>query len=199
MKITSFIFLLIISVLSCNSAIENNTIEKEKTIISKIRYKKSKSEIDTLWVSQNDTTVFRREEFMSTRPCSRPELQIRYELINPKDGAYYFIFDNSQNLVMEGKYTSHYNYEGITYDEGNFYNSKTYYYKNGNLRTIHYQEDGRNLKTESFDNKKRLSEIRFIDKKSEETTRIEIYDDGQLEETRIYTSFDQYTTVKANN
>ncbi|MBE8723682.1 hypothetical protein [Flavobacterium hungaricum] len=200
MKIIYSCLILIVSILSCNFSRKENNADKQKKIVSKIRLKTNKSEIDTLWVSQNDTSVFRKEEFMAARPCSKPELQTRYELISPKDNAYYFIYDDQGKLFMEGKYTSSYTYEGITTNNGNFYNTKNYSYNDdGVLTTIHYMEDGRNLKTESYDKKKKLEKIRFIDKKTGETTKIEFYDDGLLEKTRYYTSFDQYTTVKARN
>lgn len=58
-------------------------------------------------------------------------------------------------------------------------------------------EDGRNHKTEHFDSKKRLKKIRYFKKESSETEKIEIYKKGQLKETRIYTSFSTYHTMKA--
>ena len=186
--------------MSCGFTTEKEYSKKENTIISKIKYIKNTAEIDTLWVSQNDSTVFRQEEVMIHRPCSNPEFSIRYELINPKVNSYYFIYNEQQQLVLEGKYTKEYTYEGATEKLGNFYNSKSYSYKsNGKLKAIHYMEDGRNSKLELYDRKKRLKEITYYDKKSSDKTKIEIYDNGQLEETRIYTSFDNYYTVKADN
>lgn len=197
MKTIYLSLLLIVSIASCNFTKKQSTSDKQKKIISKIKLKKNQSEIDTLWVSQNDSTVFKKEEFMNARPCSKPELQTRYTLISPKDNAYYFIYDDNAKLFMEGKYTASYTYEGVTYNNGDFYNVKYYSYNdNGDLTTIHYMEDGRNLKTETYDKKKRLEKIRYIDKKSEQTTKIEFYNNGELEKTRFYTSFDQYTTVK---
>ncbi len=166
-------------------------------IISKRHSKTNLSETDTLWVSQNDTTVFKKTEDRVHRPCSNPELTTRFELLSPENEAYYFIHDSKGKLVLEGKYSNEYEYEGITYKTGNFYNSKQYSYKsNGTLKTIHYQEDGRNLKTEVYNNDGKLKETIHFDKKSSDKTKTEIYDQGQLKETRIYTSFDKYYTVK---
>ncbi|MEL1255379.1 hypothetical protein AAEO57_16430 [Flavobacterium sp. DGU38] len=199
MKIIPFILLLFFSAISCNFTTKKHSSEKENSIISKIKHKTNTSETDTLWVSQNDTAVFKRKEEMITRPCSYPELQTFYELINPINEAYYFIYNNKQQLVTEGKYTNEYIYEGQTYKRGDFYNVKSYSYKsNGNLKSIHYMEDGRNHKTELFDRKKRLTEIIFYDRKTGDRTKVEIYDKGVLEETHIYTRFDDYYTVKAN-
>lgn len=171
----------------------------ENAIISKVYYKNSQSEIDTLWVAQNDTSVFRQIETIIHRPCSHPEFVVQYELITPKEGAYYLIYNDKKQLIKEGVYTTKYTYEGQTYEQGNFYNSKNYYYKkNGVLETIHYQKDGRNRKTEYFDSKKQLAKIRHIDKKTGSTTKIESYKKGQLKQIRIYTNFNKYYTIKAN-
>ncbi|WP_434380998.1 hypothetical protein [Sphingobacterium spiritivorum] len=163
---------------------------------AKVKYKSNPSESDTLWVSQHDTTVFRREEVMISRPCSNPELEERFELIKPINEAYYYIYDNNKQLIMEGKYT----YEGTEGKEGNFYNSKSYYYKtNGDVKAIHYREDGRDIKTESFDGNKRLKEIMYRDKKSGNIQKVEIYSNGKLKETRVYKSFDTYNTIIASH
>ncbi|WP_190304169.1 hypothetical protein [Paenimyroides baculatum] len=53
------------------------------------------------------------------------------------------------------------------------------------------------MKTEIFDSEKSLKEVIYLDKKSSDKTKIEIYDKGQLDETRIYASFNNYYTVKA--
>ena len=193
-------YLILYSILSVFNGCDLKKGDDKKIIISKKYFKRNTSETDTLWISQNDTTVFKQVEDIIHRPCSNPELTISYELINPKDGAYYYIYDNKGKLVMEGKYTKEYLYENIINKQGNFYNSKNYSYKSsGKLNTIHYQEDGRNLKIEFFDNGKKLKEVIYFDKKSSDKTKIEIYNNGQLEETHIYTSFDNYYTVKANN
>ncbi|NRS90337.1 hypothetical protein HNQ02_003277 [Flavobacterium sp. 7E] len=185
---------------SSNFITEYSSSIKENRIISKIKLKKSKSKIDTLWVSQNDTAVFRKETALINRPCSKPKMQIYYELINPKVETYYFIYNEQNQLVIKGKYTSKYTYEGACEKKGVFYNKKKYFYKNnGNLKAIHYMEDGRNSKYEIYDSKKRLKKITYYDKKSSEKLKIEIYSHGQLKETRIYTSFDRYYTVKADN
>ena len=199
MKTTYFSLIIIFSISSCNFTTEKSYAEKGNTIISKIKYKKNTTGLDTVWVSQNDTTVFRKEEVMITRPCSNPELSIRYELLKPRNEAYYFIYNGSRQLIKEGKYTSEYTYEGLTYKKGDFYNLKSYFYEsNGNLKSIHYVEDGRNNKIEFFDSEKRLKEVTYFDKKSSNKTKVEIYDDGELEETHIYTSFDNYYTEKNN-
>lgn len=82
--------------------------------IPNIYYKNSESKTDTLWVSQNDTAVFRRIETMVHHPCSKPKSAVLYELINPKDGVYYLIYNDKKQLVMEGMYTAKYTYEGVT-------------------------------------------------------------------------------------
>lgn len=199
LKILLFLWLPVSIMMACNCTKgKNDGDRKENGIISKIHHKVGPNDTDTLWVSQNDSTVFRKEEVMVKHPDSYPKLSVRYILINPKDGAYYFIYNDNQQLIEEGKYTAQYTYEGITYHDGNFYNLKSYSYKkNGNLRTKHYQEDGRNLKTEFFNNDRQLTEIKYFDKKSSGIEKVEIYKKGKLKETRIYKSFDNYDTVKA--
>ncbi|MDR7210980.1 hypothetical protein [Flavobacterium piscis] len=199
----STITIVSVFIITCCSLINrtrtNGDAINENVIISKIDYKNTQSKTDTLWVSQNDTAFFRKIETMIHRPCSKPKAAVLYELINPKDGVYYLIYNDKKQLITEGMYTAKYTYEGITYERGNFYNSKNYNYKkNGVLETTHYQEDGRNSKTEHFDSKKQLTKIRYIDKKSATTTKIEIYKKGQLKETQMYTSLSTYYTVKAN-
>lgn len=180
-------YLILYSILSVINGYDLKKRDDKEIIISLKHSKRNTSETDTLWVSQNDITVFKQIEDIIHRPCSNPELIISYELINPKNGAYYYIYDNKGKLVMEGKYTKEYLYEDIIYKQGNFYNSKKYSYKNsGKLNTIHYQEDGRNLKTEVFDNEKKLKKVIYFDKKSSNKTKIEIYDNGQLDKTHIY-------------
>lgn len=171
--------------------------EPHEIIISKIHYKPNSKIIDTLWVSQNDSTMFKQEEVLTKQHHQTPKFTTQYTLKNPQNGVYYCIHNPIGQLILEGKYESEFTYEGQLYKQGNFYNSKTYSYKkNGNLETIHFMEDGRNLKTEHYDSQKRLTKIRYIDKKSESTTKIEIYKKGVLDETRVYTSFDNYYTVK---
>ncbi|AZA77582.1 hypothetical protein EG347_08675 [Chryseobacterium sp. G0186] len=200
MKTISLLLFFTTVIIGCKCTQPNDRSEKENTVISKEYHKSGQSDTDTLWVSQNDSTVFKKEEVLIQRPDSNPELSVRYELIKPKDNAYYFIYDDKKQLIKEGKYTSQYTYEGIIYKQGDFYNSKNYTYKkNGNLETIHYQEDGRNLKTEYFDSEKRLTKIRYLNKKSSDTEKIEIYKNGKLKETRIYKGFNSYDTVKADD
>ena len=118
---------------------------------------------------------------------------------NPHDGAYYYIYNDKGQLIQEGKYTARYVYEGNTIENGNFYNSKSYYYKdNGNLSSTHYQVDGRNFKTELYNRKRILTEVIYFNKKSGDKEKVEIYKNGKLKETRIYKSFDTYDTVKPN-
>lgn len=197
-RYANLIFL--VTLMSCGFVTEKENSEKENIIISKIKHKKNTNETDTLWVSQNDTTVFKQEEVMIHRPCSNPEFSTRYELLKPINEAYYFIYDNNKQLILEGKYTNEYIYEGKNYKKGDFYNSKSYSYKgNGKLEAIHYMEDGRNKKLEIFNSKEKLEEVKYYDKKSSNITKVEMYDNGALEETHVYTSFDNYYIVKANN
>ena len=172
--------------------------KKENMIISKVHHKTGHGDVDTLWISQNDSTAFRKEELLIHRPDRYPEFSVRYVLLNPKDGAYYFIYNDKKQLVEEGKYSAQYTYEGITYDQGNFYNLKRFSYKkNGHLQTIHYQEDGRNLKTEFFAGDGQLTQIKYFNKKSSDIDKVEIYRNGKLKETRIYKGFNTYDVVKA--
>ncbi|AZA90579.1 Uncharacterised protein [Chryseobacterium nakagawai] len=199
LKILSFLWIAVYIMTACNCAKgKNDASKKDDGIISKIYHKSGSNDTDTLWVSQNDSTVFRQEEVMIKHPDSYPKLTVRYNLINPKNNAYYFIYNDKQQLIEEGKYTAQYMYEGITYNDGNFYNLKSYSYKkNGKLRTKHYQEDGRNFKTEFFNNDGQLTEIKYFNKKSSDIEKVEIYKKGELKETRIYKGFNNYDTVKA--
>ena len=199
MKLTVLYSFILFSVVSCKTTAYKNSTEKGSAFISKTKYKKNEIEIDTLWVSQNDTTVFKSEVAMIHRPCSKPTFEVRYELIKPINEAYYFIYNKNNQLQIEGKYTIEYTYEGQTQKIGNFYNSKRYFYKsNGNLKSIHYMNDGRSSKTELVDRKKRVTEITYFDKKSANKTKVEKYAKGQLKTIRIYTSFNNYYTVKAD-
>lgn len=192
MKTLLLPFFLILILMSCDT----KGTEQKNIIISKVHYKPNSKIIDTLWVSQNDSKVFLQKEVMSGNPEQRPEPITIYELISPIDGAYYYIYDNEGKLFMEGRYNSEYTYEDQVYKQGNFYNSKSYRYRdNGKLRSVHYMEDGRNVKTESYNRKEQLDEVRYIDKKSETTTKVEIYENGEVKKTRVYTSFDNYYTV----
>lgn len=189
---------LFFNLLGCNFNSKIAVSEDKKVNDLEVKYKKSQSVTDTLRVSQNDTTVFRKEEAILHRPCSNPEMVVKYKLIQPKLNAYYFIYNLQQQLVLEGKYTEEYTYEGATEKLGNFYNSKNYTYKtNGKLQSVVYMVDGRHSKTELFDTKEKPKEIIYFDKKSAEKTKIELYKKGKLKETRIFTSFNNYYTVKA--
>lgn len=194
----SYNLLLLLTVLvgyaSCNT---NEQQLKKDTIIYKIHNKTGSLDTDTLWVSQNDSVTFKAEEGMQRNPGQKAKWVTRYELRNPMDGAYYFIYNDKHQLILEGKYTASYVYEGMTIENGNFYNSKSYYYKdNGRLNSIHYQVDGRNFKTELFNRKKELTEVIYFNKKSGDKEKEEIYKNGKLKETRIYTGFERYHTVK---
>lgn len=185
---TFFLFFAVIIGFNCAKA---NTV-----FLNRVIFNGSYNGTDTVRVFQNDTAIFRKEELILKHPESKPKITIHYELLNPKDGTYYFIYNDKKQLVKEGKYSAQYRYEGIMY-EGGFYNSKTYFYKkNGTLETIHYQEDGRNLKTEFFNSDQQLTQIKYFNKKSSDTDKIEIYKKGKLKETRIYKGFKNYYTVK---
>ncbi|KAA1242781.1 hypothetical protein F0000_24155 [Aquimarina sp. RZ0] len=184
----------------CNCQNEFRNSENKNSIIFKGKYKKSETETDTLWVSHNDTIVFKKEEVITTRPCSNPELSTKYNLITPINNAYYFIYNEKQQLIKEGKYTYEYTHIGATKKSGSFYNSKDYHYdSNGCVDIIYYTADGRNHKAEHFDKKNRLNKIRYFDKKSSDIEKIEIYKKGKLKETKIYTSFNKYYTIKASD
>ncbi|RKE88395.1 hypothetical protein [Epilithonimonas arachidiradicis] len=192
MKTQLFPFFLLLILMSCDTKETGH----KNIIISKAHYKPNSKIIDTLWVSQNDSIVFNQKEIMIGNPGQTPEPVTIYELKRPKDGVYYYIYDNEGKLFMEGRYDAQYTYEGHTTKQGDFYNSKTYRYRdNGKLRSVHYMEDGRNVKTELYNRKEQLDEVRYIDKKSETTTKVEIYENGEVKKTRVYTSFDNYYTV----
>lgn len=191
---TVLFFLFVIT--GCNWSHAN--IYSENTIIPKSGIHRFQV-TDTLRIFQDDPAVFKKEQIMVKYPDRYPKPAVRYELMNPKDGAYYLMYNDKKQLMKEGKYTSTYKYAGITYEQGGFYNPKTYFYKkNGNLETIHYQEDGRNFKTEFFDRNKQLVKIKYFNKKTSDTEKIEIYKNGKLKETRIYTAFNAYHTIKAD-
>jgi len=194
MKIIYLNLLFFFVIISCNGTEKKY---QQAVVVQKIKYKKNTTNNDTLWVSQNDTTYFRKEKVIRSRPCSYAKLETQYELIKPLNNAYYFIYNDKKQLIFEGKYSSEYTDEGQTNKNGYFYNSKTYQYKsNGNLESIHYMVNGRSSKTELFDRKKRVSEITYYDKKTSDKAKVEIYDEGKLDETHIYTSFNNYYTVK---
>lgn len=193
--------LLVIAFTGCNGCHNHIPNTKSNKIIYRIHNKTSLQDADTLWVSQNDTTVFKSEEGMQRNPGQKAKWVTHYELKNPRNGAYYFIYNDAQQLIQEGIYTAQYTTsEGKTIEDGNFYNSKSYYYKdNGKLSAIHYQVDGRNFKTELYNRKKVLTEVIYFNKKSGDKEKVEIYENGKLKETRIYTAFDVYHTLEADN
>ncbi len=199
MKIIPFLILLIVTVTGCNGSTANVQISDEHKIIYKVHKKNSLQDIDTIWVSQNDTTVFLSEEVLQRRMHQSPQFVTQYKLRKPLDGTYYFIHNPQGQLILEGVYSARYIYEGKTLEEGNFYNSKTYYYKkNGNLNTIHYQADGRTTKIEHFDQNRQLTWITFFKKNSGDKEKVEVYKNGKLKETRIYTAFDVYHTIEVD-
>ena len=95
--------------------------QKKNSIISKVYHAKGDHETDTLWVSQNDTTVFKAEETIQRRHHQDAVWVMQYELRNPRDGAYYFIYNEDQQLIQEGVYTASYTYEGRINKQGNFF------------------------------------------------------------------------------
>lgn len=195
MKTIFFLLVMGMGVTGCNGW--HKYSDSDNKIINKIPRRSGLQEIDTLWVSQNDTAVFSSEELIQRYPDRNARLGLRYELRNPQDEMYYFIYNDKQQLVQEGKYTAQYIYEGIIYDR-NFYNTKRYFYKkNGRLNSVHYQEDGRNFKLEQFAKDGQLTKITYFNKKTGEKEKIEIYKNKKLKETRIYTAFKTYRTVKS--
>jgi len=152
-------------------------------------YKGFSQKTDTLHVYQADTSVFEKMDFISHRPCSRPEIVTRYKLIEPKDNVYYYIYNDKNLLVKAGKYTENYIIDEVEQTAG-FYNLKKFYYKkNKKLSGINYQEDGRNIKTEFYDGKNKLKRIRYFDKKSEKIVKLELYKNNELKETRIFKNY----------
>ncbi len=195
MKLLLINLFMTVAFLGCDVMTQNDTVADANAIIYKFKPKKNNGEVDTLWVSQIDSTVFKREEVIQRRSG---RLVTAYELIAPKIDTYYFIYNEKKQLISEGKYTKEYTYEGAPSKSGNFYNTKTYDYKNnGKLNTIHYTKDGRNFKVESYDRHRRLTEITYRELKSGDVEKVEFYSNGKLKKTRIYTSFNNYYTVDA--
>lgn len=176
--------------LSCSGKEETGDI-----IISKVKYKGKSKIIDTLWVSQNDSLVFAREEGYTTRPCSDPEFTIWYNLKKPVENAYYYIYNPKGQLLQEGKYT----YMDINGKrEGNFYQSKEYtYHKNDKISSIYISRPDEGYKLELYDRHGLLKEITYYEKGSNEKEKVEIYKDGKLKETHINFWFEKYDVVKA--
>jgi len=81
---------------------------------------------------QADTSVFEKMDFISHRPCSRPEIVTRYKLIEPKDNVYYYIYNDKNLLVKAGKYTENYIIDEVEQTAG-FYNLKNFYYKKNKI------------------------------------------------------------------
>lgn len=153
---------------------------------------------DTLKVYHSDTSQFLELPRFAHYPCSRPKVNMYYELINPKENTYYFVYNTKNQLSLEGKYTFRDSTAGIHSNNGGFYNARRYYYKkNGVLESMYSQDEGRNSKTEFYDKRKRITKINYYDKKSGDLSIVEIYRKGILKETRTYIGFRNYTTVKA--
>ncbi|MFD2909421.1 hypothetical protein ACFSX9_11845 [Flavobacterium ardleyense] len=188
---------ILISLLFISTVCLGNTIANSSVKLLKFN---QHQETDTLTVFQNDETVFTKKSDFVTRPCSRPQLVTYYDLIEPKDGTYYFIYNDKKQLIQEGKYTVRVSTIDEWNKKGAFYDRTVYYYKkNGKLKMTNVQKDGRMFKTEYFNSKKRIKEIKYYDKKSSDTDRIEMYKNGKLKETRVYKSFSTYTTIKAKD
>lgn len=198
MKTISILISLTVLTMGCQCSTSN--AQNKNSIISRVYHAKGDHETDTLWVSQNDTTVFKAEETIQRRRHQDAVLVMQYELRNPRDGAYYFIYNEDQQLIQEGVYTASYTYEGRINKQGDFYNVKNYRYNhNGSLEAIHYQEDGRNLKIEFYDQNRQLTQITWFNKKSSDKEKVEFYKNGKPKETRIYTAFDTYYTLPSTN
>ncbi|WP_300675305.1 hypothetical protein [Soonwooa sp.] len=173
---------------------------KKTVIISKIKLKTNDKECDTLWVSQNDPKVFEKDTVLAGGPGQLPKERIDYVMIAPKTDAYYYIYNEYGQLDMEGKREMRYANGNYIYPTPYFYNSKSYSYRNnGRVRSMHEIRDGRSYKTEIYDRKGKIDEIIYFDKKSGNKQKVEIYDDGKLEETRVYKSFDNYDVIKAKD
>ncbi len=121
------------------------TITNNDYILLKEKYKKSK---DTLVISQTDTTMFEKRDFYQN--CSfnifksnKPDATV-YILKNPINGVYYYVFNDKNQLVAEGKYTK--GNGRMNFGEGYF--ERTYQYKkNGKLNSIDYYKKGKLIKT----------------------------------------------------
>lgn len=190
-----FVGSLFLSAISCDGNPSKKTV-----IISKIKLKTNEKECDTLWVSQNDTKVFRKDTVLAGGAGQKPKERIDYTMIAPKIDAYYYIYNEYGQLDMEGKYEKKYNDSNYSYTTPNFYNSKSYSYRdNGHVKSMHEQRDGRGYKTEIYNRKEKLDEIIYFDKKSNNKRKVEIFNDGKLKETRVYKSFDNYDVIIAND
>lgn len=116
--------------------------------------------IDTLNVNQHDSTVFNANIEWIQRPCSKPEWSTTFELISPQKNAYYLIYNKENQLVKEGLYST-ITVDSVTYD--GILNAKNYtYYKSGKIRSIFYQENGRNLKQEYFNKRGKLRVTKYF-------------------------------------
>lgn len=151
--------------------------------------------IDTLDVRQNDTCVFKKINFISTRPCRNPEFTTRYDLKKPLDNTYYIIRNDKNQIIKKGTYKKE-NIIGDTTSSG-FYDLKYFYYKNNKLITIYYTEEGRHSKTEFYDGRDMLESISYFNKKTTEGEKVEFYKNNKLVETKYYTHYygDKYYSI----
>lgn len=178
------------------------TTDKEKTAIDnpitfKKAYKANAQTKDTLWVIETDTLYFERMEGFINRPCSNPEYYLNYELHHPIDQMYYYIYDEKLNLKQEGLYSNSNVYNGNVSEYGAFFDCIYYSYnKRGTLTVMSYMKKGRNFKIELVDGKERLKEITYYAEASGNREKVEHYKKGKLKETRYYTSFSNYYTIK---
>lgn len=153
---------------------------------------------DTLEVYHSDTSQFLELPRFAHYPCSKPKVNMYYELIDPNENTYYYIYNTKNQLSLEGKYTFRDSTAGIHSKNGGFYNSRRYYYKkSGVLESMHSQDEGRNSKTEFYDKRKRITKIKYYNRKSGDLSTVEIYRKAKLKETRTYNGYRNYTIVKA--
>lgn len=115
--------------------------------------------VDTLVVYQNDTTVFDITGSFVQWPCSKPEFHISYDLKDPKDSTFYIIYNDEEQLVEEGIYSSRL-IGGVEYSD--FFDSKYYHYhKNGKLYIVYFKEDGRTVKAEFYNKRGKFKKVKI--------------------------------------
>lgn len=124
------------------------------------------SSADTLRVYQNDPLVFNKVVSMNSYKCWHispfrrlPLYLIRYELIDPKDSTYYFIYNEEQQLVEEGVNTSRI-IDSVEYKD--LFDSINYRYHKGKLHLIDYTEDGHWVKREFYNRIGKLRENKTV-------------------------------------
>lgn len=183
---------------SCGVATDKEKTAIDNPITFKKDYKANVQTKDTLWVIETDTLYFDRNEGFINRPCSNPEYYISYDLHHPIDQMYYYIYDAKLNLQQEGLYSNSIVYNGTESERGAFFDCIYYSYnKRGTLTAMSYMKNGRNFKTELLDGKELLKEITYYEESSGNRKKVERYKKGKLKETRYYTSFSNYYTIKA--